>query len=67
MLYIEKLEDGRTHTYSDTFKIRQVETGIIYDDAVDVLEYHYEETDTLLEQEQISDSEALEIITGVTQ
>lgn len=40
------------HTYSDTgYRIRQVETGIVYDDAVDPLSssYTYEETDELIE------------------
>lgn len=40
-------------TYSETFKIRQIETGIIYDEAVDVLpcRYTYEETDMPIEEE----------------
>ena len=35
------------HTYSDEHKkIRQIETGIVYDDAIDVPNrYTYEETD----------------------
>lgn len=38
-------------TYSDeNFKIRQIETGIIYDEAIDVenAPYTYEETDILI-------------------
>lgn len=41
-------------TYSDeNFKIRQVETGIVYDEAVDVKNsgYTYEETDEKIESE----------------
>ncbi len=41
-------EDRLVHTYSDLgLKIRQVETGIIYDAADDVIpcRYTYEETD----------------------
>ena len=38
--------DGKefTHTYSDTYKIRKVGTDEIYDDAIDVLNFQYEET-----------------------
>lgn len=52
-------------TYSEAFKIRQIETGIIYDEAIDVLpcRYTYEETDMPIEEE-ITAEEALEIITG---
>lgn len=37
-----------------TFKIRQVETGIVYDDAVDVIpcRYTYEATDEPIESEE---------------
>ena len=49
MIIEEFLEGGtRVHHYSDlNLKIRQVETGIIYEDAVDVVpcRYTYEETD----------------------
>jgi hypothetical protein len=36
-----------THTYSDTYYIRQIETGIVYTDAIDICPcpYTYEETD----------------------
>lgn len=49
-MIIEELVDGGTRVrhYSDqALKIRQIETGIIYDDAVDVIpcRYTYEETD----------------------
>ena len=40
------------HTYSDeNFRIRQVETGVVYDEAWDLLsaEYTYEETDEKIE------------------
>ena len=56
-------------TYSDQgFLILQVETGIQYDEAIDVenAPYIYSETSILTEQEntsdEISDSEALNII-----
>lgn len=49
MLHIEEIEiDGRqlVKTYSDEFKIRQNETGIVYDSAIDVPgRYTYTETD----------------------
>lgn len=49
MIQTELVDGGtRIRHYSDLdLKIRQVETGIIYDDAVDVLpcKYTYEETD----------------------
>lgn len=64
MLKIETLPDGRFHTYSDTFYIRQVATGVVYADAVDVVEKEYEETDELLPEEDISSDEALNIILG---
>ena len=49
-MLIEELVDGGTRVrhYSDLdLKIRQIETGIVYDDAVDVLpcRFTYEETD----------------------
>lgn len=66
MLKTEILSDGRYHTYSDTFFIRQVATGVVYSDAVDVIEKAYEETDELLPEEDISDAEALSIILGGT-
>lgn len=49
-MIIEELVDGGTRIrhYSDLgMKIRQVETGIVYDDAVDIIpcKYTYEETD----------------------
>lgn len=58
--------DDRVYTYSDAgMKILQVETGIVYEDAMDVPEsgYTYTETDIAIEDE-ITDSEALSIIMG---
>ena len=66
MIRIEEIGD-RIHTYSDAgMKIRQNETGIVYDDAMDVPEsgYTYTETDEPIDVEEISDSEALSIIMG---
>lgn len=54
MLQSELIENGeRIHHWSDEgLKIRQVETGIVYDDAVDVMpcRYSYEETDEPIEE-----------------
>ena len=54
MLQSELIENGeRIHHWSDAgLKIRQVETGIVYDDAVDVMpcQYSYEETDEPIEE-----------------
>ena len=58
MIKTEKItrDDGveLIRTYSDAnFKIRQVETGILYDEAIDVKNsgYTYEETDKKIESE----------------
>jgi hypothetical protein len=65
-------EDGVNlyRTYSDEGKIiKQNETGAEYDEAIDVetAPYTYSETDKfIIESEEISDSEALAIITGET-
>ena len=66
MIITETIGD-RIHTYSDIgMKIKQEQTGIIYDDAMDVPEmgYTYTETDKPVEDEELSDSEALSIIMG---
>lgn len=66
MIIVETIGD-RVHTYSDAgMKIMQEQTGIVYDDAMDVPEmgYTYTETDIPVEDEEISDSEALNIIMG---
>lgn len=48
MLKTEILDNNLIKHYSDeNFKIKQIETGIIYDEAIDVMpcRYTYEETD----------------------
>lgn len=57
---------NRVRTYSDAgMMIRQVETGITYDSAVDVLgKYTYTETDIPIQTQEITADEALSIITG---
>ena len=64
--YYKTRSDGvrLNRTYSDQdLMIRQIETGNVYDDAIDVegAPYTYEETDQVIE---ISAEEALAIITG---
>ena len=53
MIKIEVVSNLRP-TYSDAnFKIRQVQTGIVYNEAYDLLtsQYTYEETNELIEVE----------------
>ena len=67
-MILTEMIDGRIRHYSDDGrKIRQLETGNLYEDAVDVIPciYNYEETDEYIEEtEDIEDSEALRIIMG---
>lgn len=52
MIVAEQMETNRIRQYSDSgFRILQNETGIVYDDAVDVLpcKYTYSETEELLD------------------
>ena len=66
MIQTEMIGD-RIHTYSDAgMKIRQEQTGIIYEDAMDVPEmgYTYTEADEPVSAEDIDDTEALNILLG---
>jgi hypothetical protein len=58
--------DGRefTRTYSDTYKIRKIGTDEIYTDAMDVLDYQYEETDMPLEVPEADAQDIIKILTG---
>ena len=50
-MIIKEQKNGFTHTFSDQNKmIRKVETDEIYCDAMDVLDFEYEETDIDIEQ-----------------
>ena len=51
--------DGRefTHTCSDTYLIRKVGTDEIYDAAIDVLNFQYEETDIALDTQPPTEDE----------
>lgn len=64
MIKTETRTDGLIYTYSDLGKkIQKIGTDEIYDTAIDLPNtgYTYAETDA---DSEISDSEALEIITG---
>ncbi len=60
MIKTELLKDGTLiHHYSDKeMKLLQVETGMVYTDAIDVVpcQYTYEETDTPIEQDELADA-----------
>lgn len=63
----EQVSEMCVRHYSDQgLKIRQIETGILYEDAVDVIpcRYTYEESDEPLPDIELSAEEALEVITG---
>lgn len=59
MIKTELLRDGTLiRHYSDSgMKLLQVETGIVYDEAIDVVpcKYTYEETEIPVEQEELAD------------
>lgn len=64
MIKSETRADGLIRTYSDAgLKIQKIGTDEIYDEAIDLAtsDHNYVETDISAE---ISDTEALEIITG---
>ena len=58
--------DGRelTHTYSDqNMKIRKVGTDEIYADAIDVLDFEYDETDIPLEVPKATEDDMRQALT----
>lgn len=60
MIVVERLSDGRIHTYSDLgFRILQTDTGAVYDDAIDVVEHTYTETNEPIESEELSAEDVL--------
>ena len=65
MIRTEMVGERIRHYSDEGYKIRQVETGAVYDDAVDVVpcRYTYEETDIPVEDE-IEADEALRILMG---
>jgi hypothetical protein len=52
-----------THTHSDTYKIRKIGTDEIYTEAMDVLDYQYEETDMPLEVPEADAQDIIKILT----
>lgn len=67
MIIEEIIEDNRIHHYSDLgYMIKQVETGLLYEDAIDInpCPYTYEETNEIISSGEIEPDEALNIITG---
>lgn len=68
MIQTEMIGERILHYSDRNMKIRQIETGKLYEDAIDVMpcKYTYEETDIPIpiEDEEIDDSEALNIILG---
>ena len=64
-----KEETGKfIHTYSDAgMMIKQLDTGILYSDAIDLKEYahEYEETDEPIQEEPAEESMGAEDVEGV--
>ena len=59
MIAEEKLNERLVRHYSDKdVKLKQVETGILYDEAVDLIpcEYTYEETAIPIERDDLADT-----------
>lgn len=70
MILTEIIDHGNVqvirHYSNNNLQIRQVETGLIFDDAIDIVpcQFTYEETDTPIEDREIDAEEFLDIITG---
>jgi len=68
MIIIEQLDEGkRERRYSDKgVKLLQVETNILYDDAVDVVpcRFTYEESEEPIDDSTMDPQEALDMIFG---
>lgn len=68
MIQTEMIGERILHYSDQGMKIRQIETGKLYEDAIDVMPcpYTYEETDIPIpvDEEEIDDNEALNIILG---
>lgn len=68
-IVVERIEGSNDliKTYSDSgMMIQQEQTGDIYPEAIDVESagYTYVETDTHIEEDELSDTEALNILLG---
>ena len=67
MIIQKQLLDGRIYTYSDEgYKIRQIETGAIYYDVIDIpnTSYTYQETDELIDNDELDPEVILNILLG---
>lgn len=70
MILTETIDHGTVQVirhYSDSnLRIRQIETDLLFDDAVDIIpcQFTYEETDIPIEDREIDAEEFLEIIIG---
>lgn len=63
----EQVSEMCVRHYSDrNLKLRQIETGIVYDDAIDIIPcaYTYEETDEPIDDEELDAQEVLDILLG---
>lgn len=62
MIQTEMVEDRIRHYSDKDMMIRQVETDILYEDAVDVMpcRYTYEETTQKIPQQELNSDEILE-------
>lgn len=61
------LTENRIYQYSNAnVKIRQIETGVVYDSALDIYPcpYTYEETDIPIDEEPLEAQQALDVIFG---
>lgn len=68
MIIVEYIEsEKRERRYSDkNVKLRQVETGILYNDAADIVPcpFTYEETDEPIDEAPLDPQQALDAIFG---
>ena len=66
MILTEMVGDRIRHYSDQNFKIRQIETNIIYEDAVDIIPcpYTYEETDQLIDEPELEIEDVLNILLG---
>lgn len=68
-MIVEQIIDEKLvkHSSDQSLKIRQIETGAVYDDAIDVIpcRYTYEETDEPIDVPSVEDkAEAYDILVG---
>ena len=66
MVLTETINDRVRHYSDNSMMLRQIETGALYEDAVDITPcpYTYEETDIPIESDSLEAQQALDIIMG---